>query len=120
MNEADRVAVVVVHGIADQRPGQTVREIVRLLCHGGEGEPRYVQGEMHDVLVPVEKLEPGPAAEAGQPSQPSVPPQKDANRNRPGAPSGFFATQQLTASHVANVRPPQPPPRRKRQTWAWR
>jgi hypothetical protein len=49
----DRVAVVVVHGIADQRAGQTVRELARLLCHGGDGEPRYVQGEMHEVLVPV-------------------------------------------------------------------
>ena len=47
MSETDRVAVVVVHGIADQRPGQTVRELVRLLCHGDEGAPRYVQGEMH-------------------------------------------------------------------------
>jgi hypothetical protein len=39
----DRVAVVAVHGIADQRAGQTVRELARLLCHGGDGEPRYVQ-----------------------------------------------------------------------------
>jgi hypothetical protein len=53
MSAADRVAVVVVHGIADQRAGQTVREIARLLCHGGAGEPRYVQGELRDVLVPV-------------------------------------------------------------------
>ncbi|HEX5529279.1 MAG TPA: hypothetical protein VFZ82_06955, partial [Methylomirabilota bacterium] len=59
---ADRVAVVVVHGIADQPAGQTVREVARLLCHGGEGEPRYVQGEIHGVLVPVAKLEPGGAA----------------------------------------------------------
>ena len=63
----DRVAVVVVHGIADQRPGQTVREIVRLLCHGGDGAPRYVRGEMHDVLVPVEKLEAGGASPSVQP-----------------------------------------------------
>jgi hypothetical protein len=56
---SDRVAVVVVHGIADQRPGQTVREVARLLCHGADRAPRYVQGEIHDVLVPVEKLEPG-------------------------------------------------------------
>ena len=52
MSTPDRVAVVVVHGIADQRAGQTVRELARLLCHGGAGEPRYVQGEMHEVLVP--------------------------------------------------------------------
>ena len=59
MSSPDRVAVVVVHGIADQRAGQTVRELARLLCHGGAGEPRYVQGEIHEVLVPVAKLEPG-------------------------------------------------------------
>ena len=53
MSTPERVAVVVVHGIADQRAGQTVREVARLLCHGGAGEPRYVQGEMHEVLVPV-------------------------------------------------------------------
>jgi hypothetical protein len=104
VNEPDRVAVVAVHGIADQRPGQTVREIVRLLCHGGDGAPRYVQGEMHDVLVPVEKLEPGPAVEAGQPA-PSVPTKKDDNRTRPGAPSGFFASQQFTTPALANATP---------------
>jgi len=53
VSSPDRVAVVVVHGIADQRAGQTVRELARLLCHGGAGEPRYVQGEIHEVLVPV-------------------------------------------------------------------
>ena len=30
MSTTDRVAVIVVHGIADQRPGQTVREVARL------------------------------------------------------------------------------------------
>ena len=54
------------HGIADQHPGQTVRDIARLLCHGGDGAPRYVQGEMHGVLVPVEKLEPGSAPALAQ------------------------------------------------------
>ena len=103
MNDVDRVAVVVVHGIADQLPGQTVREVARLLCHGGESEPRYVQGEMHDVLVPVKKLEPGPPAQVGQPSRPSAGPTKDVNRNRPGAPSGFFTTQQFAAPAQENV-----------------
>ena len=42
-----------VHGIADQRAGDTVREVARLLCHGGAGEPRYVHGEVHEVLVPM-------------------------------------------------------------------
>ncbi|HEY5931205.1 MAG TPA: hypothetical protein VIU02_12915, partial [Burkholderiales bacterium] len=108
MNETDRVAIVVVHGIADQRPGQTVREVARLLCHGGEGEPRYVQGELHEVLVPVEKLEPGPAAQAGQPVSHPGPAKKDPSRDRPGAPSGFFATQQVSAPPLSKATPGEP------------
>jgi hypothetical protein len=80
-----RVAVVVVHGIADQPAGQTVRELARLLCHGGEGEPGYVQGEMHEVLVPVARLDPGGALSAGaRTAEPS---------RRPGTPSGFYRAQ---------------------------
>jgi hypothetical protein len=89
----DRIAVVVVHGIADQQAGQTVRELARLLCHGGDGEPRYVQGEMHDVLVPVAKLEPGGAAPA-TPSPSSVGARPgEMSRRRPGTPSGFYQAQ---------------------------
>src|SRR5262245_46146690 len=94
MSAPDRVAVVAVHGIADQRAGQTVRELARLLCHGGAGEPRYVQGEIHDVLVPVAKLEPGGGqsatplrAAAGDRGKP------DTSRRRPGTPSGFYQVQ---------------------------
>src|SRR5262245_31736765 len=92
MNALDPVAVVVVHGIADQRAGQTVREVARLLCHGGAGEPRYVQGEIHEVLVPVARLEPGGA------TSPAAAPGGDGNaaetaRRRPGTPSGFYQTQ---------------------------
>lgn len=82
---SDRVAVVVVHGIANQLPGQTVREVARLLCHGGDSAPLYVQGEIHDVLVPVEKLEPGSDLRQDVP-QPT--------RRQPGAPSGFYEAQQ--------------------------
>jgi hypothetical protein len=90
----DRVAVVVVHGIADQRAGQTVRELARLLCHGGEGEPRYVQGEMHEVLVPVAKLEPGGAASpAAAPSPTGDGRKAETSRRRPGTPSGFYQAQ---------------------------
>lgn len=80
---SDRVAVAVVHGIANQLPGQTVREVARLLCHGADGTPPYVQGEIHEVLVPVEKLEPGRYHEAAQ-----------AARRQPGAPSGFYQSQE--------------------------
>ena len=112
MSAADRVAVVVVHGIADQRPGQTVVEVARLLCHGGSGAPPYVQGEIHHVLVPVEKLEPGsgrtqdasPTRGAGEARKPET------ARRRPGAPSGFYQTQEPSASAPATESPgPEPP-----------
>jgi hypothetical protein len=101
---ADRVAVVVVHGIADQRPGQTVREIVRLLCHGGDGAPRFVQGEMHEVLVPVAKLEPGDApapiqSPAQQPGDNA--PGPESARQRPGTPSGFYQDQKSASVETA-------------------
>ena len=104
MSEADRVAVVVVHGIADQRAGQTVREIIRLLCHGGDGAPRFVQGEMHDVLVPVAKLEPGdapastqsPAQHAGGETRKS-----ESARQRPGTPSGFYQHRKSASVETA-------------------
>jgi len=87
----DRVAVVVVHGIADQRAGDTVREVARLLCHGGAGEPRYVHGEVHDVLVPVARLEPGGDAF-------SAARQSAVGAGRPGAPSGFYQAQRFAAA----------------------
>src|SRR5262249_47401510 len=87
-NPSDRVAVVVVHGIADQSPGQTVRELARLLCHGGEGDPRSIKGEFHKVLVPVEKLEPGSADDTA----PDVK-VKELARHHPGTPSGFYQQQ---------------------------
>jgi hypothetical protein len=100
----DRVAVVVVHGIADQQAGQTVRELARLLCHGGEGEPRYVQGEMHDVLVPVAKLEPGGAASPTLPqSSVGAGPQDEISRRRPGTPSGFYQVQKSAPVPAAGV-----------------
>jgi len=112
MNTTGRVAVVVVHGVADQRAGQTVREIARLLCHGGEGEPGYVQAEMHGVLVPVAKLEPGDGAVhaiAAKPSAPGEAAKSDASRRTPGSPSGFYQAQQPATSQIAPAEPEQPP-----------
>jgi len=83
----DRVAVVAVHGIADQRAGQPVRELARLLCHGATGQPQYVQGEIHEVLVPVARLEPGGAASPAASRD-------EAETSTPGTPSGFFQAQQ--------------------------
>lgn len=80
------VAVIAVHGIADQQPGQTVRELARLLCHGGDGAPRYVDGEVHEVIVPVTPLAPTPAPGAA----PAPAPQDAETAMQPGRPSEFF------------------------------
>ena len=98
MSTGDRVALVVVHGIADQRPRQTLREVARLLCRGGQGAPAYEHGEMVDVLVPVEKLEPGGGPLKELPSTPPVEEvlkKTQAARRQPGAPSGFYQAQQI-------------------------
>ncbi|MCI1191752.1 hypothetical protein MOJ79_07845 [Calidifontimicrobium sp. SYSU G02091] len=90
---APRVAVIAVHGVADQAPGQTVRELARLLCHGRDGAPRYVDGEVHEVLVPVTPLAPTPRAGGAA----SVPPEATLE---PGRPSEFYLRQR-----GANERP---------------
>src|SRR5689334_16595918 len=108
VSETNRVAVVVVHGIADQLPGQTVRELARLLCHGGEGEPRFVQGELSNILVPVAKLEPGAGTAIGQPPVAVVSNEvrkKDSARKQPGAPSGFYQTQQKAEVSFSSASP---------------
>ena len=91
---SDRVAVVAVHGIANQLPGQTVRELARLLCHGADRAPRYVHGEIDEVLVPVERLEPGHRQDVSQSA-----------RRQPGAPSGFYQAQ-LEERKRADPEPP--------------
>ncbi|MFP5397704.1 MAG: hypothetical protein ACLGIT_05200, partial [Gammaproteobacteria bacterium] len=90
VNATDRgaVAVVAVHGIADQQPGQTVRELARLLCHGRDGAPRYVDGEVHEVIVRVTPLAPTPPGAAPPPGSPG-PPDAEAAME-PGRPSEFF------------------------------
>ncbi len=92
------VAVIAVHGIADQQPGQTARELARLLCHGRDGAPRYVDGEVHEVIVPVTPLAPTPQRAAAPPQAPQAPPgppgppgPTDAEAAmEPGRPSEFF------------------------------
>src|ERR1044071_6152781 len=100
----DRVAIVVVHGIADQKPGQTVREVARLLCVNEHGTAAYEQGEIQGVLVPVAKLEPGggPLAEAAAPA-PMVQEARKQERARhaPGTPSGFYQAHQAHVSEAA-------------------
>jgi hypothetical protein len=101
----DRVAIVVVHGIADQKPGQTVREVARLLCAEEHGAARYEQGEIQGVLVPVAKLEPGggPLAETAAPA-PMVQEARKQERARraPGTPSGFYQAHQAVISETAD------------------
>lgn len=67
-----------------------MRELARLLCHGGTGEPRYVQGEVHAVLVPVARLEPGGAASPAATRD-------AAETSAPGTPSGFYQAQRSVA-----------------------
>ena len=89
----ERVAIVTVHGVADQLPGQTVRELARLLCHGADGPPRYGEGETHGVLIAVAPL-PAHAVHA-PPAAPAAAPGKTegARLPRPGAPSDFYRSE---------------------------
>ncbi len=98
MNKTDPVAVVVVHGIADQRAGQTVRELARLLCHGSDAP--YARAQIQDVMVPVGKLDPGAGpghAIASGPLERADGSPGEASRQTPGAPSGFYQVQQSAA-----------------------
>ncbi|MFL6565154.1 MAG: hypothetical protein ACJ8G5_09515, partial [Burkholderiales bacterium] len=108
MSTTDRVAIVVVHGIADQKPGQTVREVARLLCLEKQGTARYEHGEIQGVLVPVQKLEPGggPLAQTAAPA-PMVQEAREQERARraPGTPSGFYQAHQ--AAVVETAAPPR-------------
>ncbi|HLT99424.1 MAG TPA: hypothetical protein VKZ70_06755 [Burkholderiaceae bacterium] len=102
----ESVAVISVHGIADQLPGQTVRELARLLCHGLDGPPNYVQGELQNVLVPVGKLHPGSGSLDDLPTLslngvrndavPALPAEGEPEtaRSTPGTPSGFYQMHQ--------------------------
>ncbi len=95
---AQRVAVITVHGVADQRPGQTVRELARLLCHGGSGAPRYVEGELQQVIVPVGRLLPlRETTRSDSPATALQPAASTEQRNEaavtPGRPSDFFISQ---------------------------
>ena len=97
-----KIAVIAVHGVADQHPGQTVRELARLLGHGGSGAPRYVEGELQQVIVPVVRLASlrETASMAGDAAAPAaVKPNTAAIM--PGQPSDFFVAQQRSRSTAA-------------------
>src|SRR5262249_1847741 len=110
MSTADRVAIVVVHGIADQKPGQTVREGARVVGLRHEGAPQYEQGEIQGVLVPVEKLEPGggPLADAAAAAPMVQEARKQEHARRaPGTPSGFYQAHQAAVAEAAVQAPGQ-------------
>ena len=101
---AERVAIITVHGVADQQPGQTVGELARLLCHGGTDRSRYIEGEKHEILLPVVRLssidevrappnaEPQPAADA----EPVL-------RVQPGRPSDFYLAHRRVEREVGSI-----------------
>ena len=97
--EHERVAIITVHGVADQQPGQTVGELARLLCHGGSDRARYVEGEKHEIILPVRKLtcvEEAPAADTID-AKPEAPPEQ-VTRVSPGRPSNFYVAHRRAAS----------------------
>ena len=95
--QTERVAIITVHGVADQRPGQTVDELARLLCHGDSDAARYVEGEKHEIIIPVRPLSPL-AGTSGS----DVPAETDgALQFQPGRPSNFFLARRDAALGVA-------------------
>ncbi len=90
MEQAERVAIITVHGVADQQPGQTVGELARLLCHGGSDAARYVEGEKHEIILPVRKLgSVEESATAANDMKSEASPER-VTRVRPGRPSNFY------------------------------
>ena len=90
MEQAERVAIITVHGVADQQPGQTVGELARLLCNGGSDAARYVEGEKHEIILPVRKLgSVEESATAANDMKPEASPEP-VTRVRPGRPSNFY------------------------------
>ncbi|RYF37328.1 MAG: hypothetical protein EOO25_19430, partial [Comamonadaceae bacterium] len=53
---AERVAVIAIHGVADQKPGTTAREVASLLINAGHLEARYTEGSCDSFIVPVPPL----------------------------------------------------------------
>lgn len=58
------VAVIAVHGVADQKPGETARAIAELLIAAPPAPATYRQTGAQDIGLRVEPLRPSPATEA--------------------------------------------------------
>jgi hypothetical protein len=68
-SEARRVAVVVVHGVADQRPGETARSVVELLVASAPATTAYEAKATDSFILSVEPLR--PAVESARQSPPT-------------------------------------------------
>src|SRR4051794_13003669 len=92
MAQPGRAAVIAVHGVADQQPGQTVRELARLLCRA---PPGYRDGEAHDVIVSVRPLASVRESDAGQTGDgdAALPDASMFAGGAPGRPSNFFVAE---------------------------
>jgi hypothetical protein len=68
---ATRIAVVAVHGVADQKAGDTVRAIAGLLVNSGAFDARYGTGEVDSFLLQVPPLAPaaGDVAQSATPDK---------------------------------------------------
>src|SRR5476649_37602 len=58
-----RVAVIVVHGVADQQPGETARAVVELLVSSAPEGTCYTSASSADLALRVPPLAPQPDAE---------------------------------------------------------
>jgi hypothetical protein len=57
--DAERVAVIVVHGVADQAPGESVRHVAGLLANVDDGgAPAYAPFTEHPMRMPVRPIAP--------------------------------------------------------------
>ena len=68
----ERVAVIAIHGVADQKSGDTARAISALLVNSGSAQARYSEGNCDGVILAVPPL---------TPMEPSRPPADDGMRN---------------------------------------
>ncbi|MEW6707894.1 MAG: hypothetical protein AB1430_23865 [Pseudomonadota bacterium] len=71
MNPSKDVAVIVVHGVADQQPGETARALVDLLVSACPEDVRYTAGAAEKLTIPVEPLLPRDAGCRGRTAAPT-------------------------------------------------
>lgn len=62
----ERVAVIAIHGVADQKPGATAREVASLLINAGHLQARYSEGDCDSFILAVPPLAPMVKAQPAQ------------------------------------------------------